>query len=35
MKRTLDRVLWTATGITLGAGLTILATFIYFAEAWL
>lgn len=31
----LDRVLWTATGIALGFGLAIVATFIYFAEVWL
>jgi hypothetical protein len=35
MRRALDRVLWTATGAALGAGLAILATFIYFADAYL
>jgi hypothetical protein len=31
----LDRVLWTATGIALGFGRAIVATFIYFREAWM
>lgn len=35
MKRALDRVLWTATGAFLGAGIAIVTTFIYFADAYL
>lgn len=31
----IDRALWTATGITLGAGLAVIATFILFADAYL
>lgn len=35
MKRVVDRVLWTATGTAIGFGLCLLATFIYFREAWM